>query len=479
MSDAVIAANRFGLGARADDPPITAPRRWLISQFDQFQPRPAAIAELPDSSTIATETAQYYAQIRQLQRAARQGGQSVDDSASTKSEAMAIRKMMRQQARAHYIPAVGARAQSALTTPAPFVERLVHFWANHFAVSVDKPGVVGWAGYFEFEAIRPHVLGNFRDMLFAVEQHAAMLFYLDQVVSIGPDSAVGRLVARRGRRKLGINENLGREAMELHTLGVRTGYSQADVTEFARALTGWTVAGIAQGPAARLAGVRDGKPGSFIFAGRLHEPGARTIMGKRYDQSGEQQAVSVFDDLIRNSATAHHIAFKLARHFAGDTPPPTLVARLEKAFVRSNGDLPTLYSALVEAPEAWVAKPLKFKTPWEWTISALRGLGAQNVPAKAVFGLQKQLGQPVWNPGSPAGYDDIAASWMGPDAIMRRVEAASRLAAQTRGSLDARTLAPKLIGVATGSDTERWIGRAASPDQALALMLISPEFMRR
>ena len=165
----------------------------------------------------------------------------------------------------------GARLSSALTTTSPFVERLVHFWANHFAVSADKLPVVGLAGLLEFEAIRPHVLGRFSDMLLAVEQHPAMLIYLDQAQSIGPDSQAGRFIAARQGKQRGLNENLAREIMELHTLGVRTGYSQADVTEFARALTGWTVSGLGRGPAARLLG--NAPPGQFEFAER--DPRAR------------------------------------------------------------------------------------------------------------------------------------------------------------------------------------------------------------
>ena len=189
------------------------------------------------------------------------------------------RQFARQQGRDSYMTAVGARAIAAFTTPAPFVERLVHFWANHFAVSADKVTVVGLSGLLEFEAIRPHVLGSFGAMLSAVERHPAMLLYLDQAQSVGPDSLFGAGVAARiarrpggGGGKVGLNENLAREIMELHTLGARTGYSQADVTEFARAMTGWTVAGLGRGPASRFTGA-DGAVGEFVFAGPLHQPG--------------------------------------------------------------------------------------------------------------------------------------------------------------------------------------------------------------
>lgn len=337
--------------------------------------------------------------------------------------------------------------------------------------------MVGLSGSLEFEAIRPHVLGRFADMLGAVERHPAMLLYLDQAVSIGPNSPVGQRIAARGKRKAGLNENLAREILELHTLGVRTGYSQADVTEFARALTGWTVSGIGRSPAGERAQA-DGPPGSFVFAANVHEPGERTILGKRYAPAGEAQAQAVLEDLAGSAATAQHLATKLARHFAGDAPPAAMVARLKAAYLESGGDLPSVYRAIVASPEAWVAAPLKFKSPWEWSVSCYRALGSKQVQPGAVVGLLNQLGQPVWKPGQPIGYDDVAASWAGPDAVMRRVEAAERLAARAPQT-DVRALAAELFPAAMTAATSQPNARAESPAQALALLLVSPEMMRR
>jgi uncharacterized protein (DUF1800 family) len=507
MVDASIALNRFGLGARSDEAPPAAPREWLVGQFKAFDPKPPVIAALPSTRVIATQLADYL----EAQRALRMqdgGGQkqaaqprspqaapampssatpdgamaqtppAMTDAETDKRDPVAqARNFARQQGRDFYAAAVTARAQTAVTSPAPFAERLVHFWANHFAVSIDKFQVVGLAGAFEFDAIRPHLLGNFRDMLFAVEQHPAMLLYLDQAQSVGPNSKVGSRANGAGRT-LGLNENLAREILELHTLGVRTGYGQADVTEFARALTGWTVAGLRRGPAARVAGV-EGDPGSFIFTDRLHEPGARTILGKLYPEGGVEQASAVLDDLARHPATAHHIATKLTRHFAGDDPPPAMVARLEAAFTRSGGDLPSVYRAIVESPECWAADPVKFKNPWEWSVSALRAVGARELPAAATVGLLNQLGQPVWRPGSPAGFDDIAASWAGPDALLRRVQAAERIVDRMHEPIDARARAAQLFPSTLSTATAEQIGRAESPGQGLALLLVAPEFMRR
>lgn len=474
MSEASIALNRFGMGARANEPAVAAPRRMLIDQMERFAALPAPLAAYPRTLVLAADMAEAYDAVQMQARAARRDGQNAD------AVTQEVRQAARQQGRDYYIQAVGVRAQAAVASDTPFIERLVHFWANHFAVSADKQVMVGLTGGFEFDAIRPHVLGRFSDMLHAVERHPAMLLYLDQAQSVGPNSPVGQRFAQRqqGPQRIGLNENLAREILELHTLGVRSVYTQADVTEFARAMTGWTVAGLGRGQGARLAQA-EGAPGGFAFAPRIHEPGKRTIIGKSYDQQGEKQASTVLDDLAVHPATAKHIATKLARHFAGDEPPASLVGKLETAFLKSGGDLPTVYRALIDAPEAWVSQPVKFKTPWEWSISTMRALGTQEVAAQAVIGLLTQLGQPVWRPGSPAGYNDIAASWAGPDAVMRRVEAAERFASRTRETIDGRTRAAQLFPDALSATTQQAIARAESPAQSIALLLVSPESLRR
>lgn len=503
MADSSIALHRFGLGARPDEPPPADPRRWLLDQMSRYQP---ALAAAPTSDMVAVRLRDYYDEQRSLLQQygpRRQLRQQQMKTAPAKAEAdlptpppmnalnpgtaqpaeasaldpfRAARRDTAQDMRAAYASAVAARTEAALTTPAPFVERLVHFWANHFAVSTDKLPLVGLAGPFEFEAIRPHILGRFADMLLAVERHPAMLLYLDQAVSIGPNSAFGQRAAQRpGGRRPGLNENLAREILELHTLGVRTGYSQSDVTEFARALTGWTVAGLGGGGG----GARQGTPGQFAFLPVRHEPGARTVLRRRYEQDGEAQARAILADLAASEATAIHICTKLARHFAGDDPSPALVARLKAAWLQSGGDLPVVYRALIAAPEAWTPQPAKFRTPWEWSIAAMRALGTRQVQGAQMIGLLNQLGQPVWKPGQPVGYDDVAASWAGPDAVMRRVEAAERFAARAPQTTDARALALALFPAALSPATTQALTRAESPAQALALLLVSPEMMRR
>ncbi|WP_395336403.1 DUF1800 domain-containing protein [Novosphingobium sp. BL-8H] len=486
-----IALNRFGLGARPDDAISGDPRHFLKQQFDRYDPAPTAFMQLPDAGALLKNYEAEQRAMRQAIRtqapdpmspgpmpptavtAAAMANPRLAAKAGRTPDQQAARKDFVQDVRGLYRQAAQARMASALSTEAPFVERLVHFWSNHFCVSADDPKVTALSGAFERDAIRPHVLGRFADMLFAVEQHPAMLIYLNQSQSIGPESPAAQRTAQKGGKQRGLNENLAREIMELHTLGVRSGYSQADVTEFARALTGWTVDGLYQ-QGAQAAGNSIG----FLFRPQTHEPGARAILGKTYPQRGVDQAHAALSDFARAPQTATHIATKLARHFAGDTPPPALVDRLAETFTRSDGDLKALYSTLIDSKEAWAPQPVKFKTPWEWTVSALRGLGQPDLGRVKVENIQQKLGQPIWKPGSPAGWDDIAASWAASDALMRRVEVAQGLAAQA-GAIDARALAPKLLPAALSSDTADQIGRAESPEVALALLLVSPDFLRR
>lgn len=476
MSTQYLAANRFGLGRRWDDPAIGDPRAWLTRQLGAFDPAPAAIAALPGRAAIAAA----YLGYREDRQAMRQEAADMPMSEEEKGMDPELRRLSRSEIRRHYVDAASARLANAVATPTPFPERLTQFWANHFAVSADKITMIGFAGNHEFEAIRPNIMGKFADLLIAAVRHPAMLLYLDQAQSFGPDSPVAQRVRRRQKQaKLGLNENLAREILELHTLGVRTGYTQADVTAFAKALTGLTVAGLGKGAGQRLMPA-DARPGDTVFIAQLHEPGAQTILGKRYDQPGARQGEAVLRDLAVHPATAAHIATKLARHFTGDTPPPALVERLTADFRQTGGDLPSLYRALIASPEPWAGAPTMFKSPWDWAVSTMRALKLpaigekQNVPA--IF---TQLGQPLWRPGSPAGYDDLVATWAGSAALMQRVELASRIAGRIGDRVDARKLAPLILADAMTPDIEQAIARADSPGQALAMLFASPVFLRR
>jgi uncharacterized protein (DUF1800 family) len=463
MNVSAIAVNRFGLGARAEDAAPSEPKRWLLDQLDQYQVKPASLANQPNTVSLIAE---YTMQQQEMRKA--------DDT-----EKKDMKRTLRREAKDIYQDAVSARVVVALTTSTPFMERLVHFWSNHFAVSIEKPALADLAGAFEFEAIRPNILGNFKDLLFAVERHPAMLIYLDQAKSIGPNSIAGRRSAQRQPdKKRGLNENLAREIMELHTLGVRSGYTQTDVTEFARALTGWSIAGMGKDKDLKTeTNVTDSS--GFVFRQMLHEPGIRNMMGKTYPQTGKAQAEVILTDLASSQATAIHLATKLARHFVGDNPPANLVDKLAQAYMASNGDLTKVYRALIEAPESWISTQAKFKTPCEWLISSLRALGKQNLDNIKIGQILNQLGQPTWKPGSPAGFDDVAATWAGPNALLRRVELAQRLVAPLGDKLDARVLGDKVLLGAISLQTKTAISRSESASTGLALLLVSPEFLRR
>lgn len=449
-----IALTRFGYGGKRGVPAPHDPQGWLAAQIAEYDPAPPALAGLENSADAIASFREY----RMSRQAARMDGEVPD------------RRDDRQSLRDMVLRAMNARLALAFETDAPFTERLVHFWANHFAVSTDKMAVAPLAGPFEAEAIRPNVMGSFGDLVLAVESHPAMLLFLDQATSIGPDSPLGRRIADRGRRKAGLNENLAREIMELHTLGVRSGYTQSDVTEFARALTGWTIEGVGRVP--------EGK-GRFVFFDRAHEPGSRMILGKTYAPAGEDQARAVIADLVARPATARFIATKLARHFVSDDPPAALVARLETAFTGSGGDLPTVYRALIDAPEAWTPQRTKFLTPFEWLVSTQRATGITGGRGGMAARMLTQLGQPLWRPGSPAGYPDLADSWAAPDALFRRIELAQQFALRSSDEFDARAEAENLFPGVLSDATRSALARAESSGQAAALLLSSPEAMWR
>ncbi|WP_017667904.1 DUF1800 domain-containing protein [Sandarakinorhabdus sp. AAP62] len=478
---AAIALNRFGLGARPGDAAPADPRGWLLGQIGRFDPRPAVIAGLPDAAAMTLQYRQNLAQLRRqgligggLIGARRPGEPEPRKGPEAESMSNQAQRERRQAFAQAYGGQVGARLAVSLASTTPFAERLVHFWANHFAISTDKLATATMGGPLEFEAIRPHIGGRFIDMLLAVTRHPGMQFYLDQAQSIGPNSLLGQAARRRNApRQPGLNENLAREILELHTLGAGN-YTQADVAGLARALTGWSIGGFVRRPLGEAA-----PDGQFVFQPNWHEPGSVIVAGRPYRQNGEAQALAILNDLALNPLTARRLAEKLARHFVADAPPPALVARMAAAYLASGGQLPALYKALIDAPEAWAAPLAKFKTPWDWLVSSLRALGRENVPPLQAIGALRELGQPTWRPGSPAGWEDDAARWAAPDALLRRVEVASRIAAPLAATIDARSLAPRILPGTLSPATAAAIARAESPVEGLALLLVAPEFLRR
>jgi uncharacterized protein (DUF1800 family) len=369
-------------------------------------------------------------------------------------------------ARDLYREEVLARLQKQADAGAGFVERLVAFWSNHFTISVAKgPLIRTSAGAFEREAIRPHVLGRFADMVKAVEQHPAMLFYLDNQRSMGPES---KATGKNG--KGGLNENLAREIMELHTLGVDGGYTQADVTSLARIITGWTFVG-RQG--------QGGEPGTFLFRPAWHEPGSQTLLGRTYAQPGIAQGEAALADLASHPATAKHIAVKLVRHFVADDPPPALVERLAKTFRDTEGDLAAVSLALLQDDEAWRAPLTKIRNPSEFLTAMNRAVGVMPQDPQPFLGALLAMGMVPWSPPGPNGFPETEAAWASPEAMKVRLDVSWRAAQRIKDTSQPIALLEGVAGAAASQDTREAVGRAESRQQALAILFMSPEFQRR
>jgi len=355
-----------------------------------------------------------------------------------------------------------ARLRVARKASIGFGERLVLFWTNHFTVGGADQAVHMIAGAFEREAIRPHLNGSFHDMLAAAESHPAMVRYLNNERSMGPNSVAGK------RQNKGLNENLAREILELHTVGVDGGYTQADVTAFARAITGWTVVP----PLAN-----DGEPGTFIFRPNMHEPGPQHVFGRDYAQSGVDQGRAVLADLAAHSKTAQHIAFKLVRHFISDTPPPAAVAAVAAAFEHSNGSLPAVHEALLRTDAAFNEPAQKLRPPVEFVLASIRALETDLEPPRYQR-VMHLLGQQPYMAPSPQGWSDDSKAWLAPDSIRTRLEFANLLS-QKVGGIRPVERAKGVLGPLLTEETQTTIERAETGEQALALLLMSPEFQRR
>jgi uncharacterized protein (DUF1800 family) len=455
---AVSATNRFGLGARPGEiAGLGEPRGWLLAQL-RATSQPSAFANLPTSLD-------YLQQDLALQQARRQAERDGDE----KPKDLA-RELGRGQVRE-----LTLRYQVAVASQASFVERMVRFWSNHFAVSVDKRVAAPYAAPMEREAIRPHVTGGFGDLLLAVETHPAMLRFLDNARSVGADSMAAQRARKRDPDKApGLNENLAREILELHTVGANSGYTQADVTELAKAITGWGV----PMPQDFSKGVASS---AFMFRANAHQAGARTVMGRRYAEGGMEQGKAVLADLAGHPATARHVSLKIARHLISDTPPPAVVDAMTRAWLKSGGDLAEVYAALIRHPAAWDAQARKFKTPDDYVVSALRAGGQlDDQRPQALATLLDRMGQPIFTPRSPAGFEDDAAQWSGPDALWKRVQSAQALTeAVPDALLDPLATAQAVFADTLDAETLKALKRAESPRDGLALLFASPAFQWR
>jgi uncharacterized protein (DUF1800 family) len=423
---------RFGLGRRADEPLPSDPAAWLLGQLrgpDQpnFDSPPTAAAGL--------------AAIRQTRMDRKAGIKPPPGEAPG-------RVMFREQA--------AAEMAYAVTTPTPFRERLVWFWTNHFTISLKRGEIAPLAAAFVEEAIRPHVTGRFQDMVLAVMRHPAMLMYLDNAGSFGPDSPVGQKTHR------GLNENLARECMELHTVSPAAGYTQADVTAFAKILTGWSVE-------------QNQDPPGFRYRPFAHEPGQQTVLGQTFPP-GEDGGVEALKFLANHPATHRYLATKLVRHFVADDPPPDAVKRIEGVLRDTHGNLYEASAALVRLDAAWQPGK-KLRTPMELVIASVRAL---DVPPDKIqiVGILGGLGQPLWSAPAPNGWPDRATDWAAPEAMLRRIDWASGFAGRI-GNRDVLELADDNLGPLLRADTIDAIRRAGSRRDAATLFLTSADFQRR
>ena len=473
--ETALALSRFGLGSNTDGvAAVTGDiRDKLKAEIEAGAPRPDH-ADLRSTPDLLAAVYQYEMDKKAERQLTNTRAASPADPGMGSPPMQAPPPVMKPGADLYnptkpaIIAEIDARFNGTMKAPQiGFNERMVMFWTNHFAVSVKKNQQVGAiAGAYEREAIRPNVFGRFYDMVLAVETPPAMLIYLDNVQSVGPDSMGARQNQKAGGK--GLNENLAREILELHTLGVGSGYSQADVTNFAKVITGWSVSRNAN----------KGTPGTFVFNERTHEPGPQTVLGKSYNQSGMDQGKAVLRDLCRHPATARHIAAKLARHFVADDPPPVLVKRLSEVFLKSDGDLAEVSRALVDAPESWSPRLVKMRSPLEFIAATVRATGVTLKP-NAITTALNAMGQPWWQPPGPNGFPDTVAAWASPESLATRMEFVNSIASQADRSIDPRTFAESRLGVLLDDHTREAVARAESQAQGLGLVFLSPEFMRR
>ncbi len=466
-----IALHRFGLGARPGDLEAVAddPRGRVAADLDGGVMRPEGMASLAELVTYKMRWEMYLASTTARPAAMTGTNMPAPAAAGTGAQPSSPRLppgVFRLPEGRFYDKEVEARLTLLQRPTVGLTERLVWFWSNHFAVGIAKSG---WlritAGAFEREVVRPHVLGRFADMLKASTRHFAMLTYLDNNNSTGPHSAAARSLAGGGR--VGLNENLAREILELHTLGVDGGYGQRDVENLARMLTGWTTGDARRGAV----------PGSFTFDAAAHEPGTKELLGRTYREAGAQEALDALDDLARRPATARFVAFKLCRHFIADQPPEPLVQSLAETYKRTDGDLGAVSRALVTSDLAW-GEMVKLRTPQEFLCAALRATGVP-LSAEGFTLILRSLANRVWDVPGPNGFPDIEAAWLSPANFRARFEAASAVAEHERTDRDIGELAAAILGPGLTRETSEGLRRAPDRREAIAVLLLSPEFQRR
>jgi uncharacterized protein (DUF1800 family) len=420
---------RFGLGRRGYEPLPADPAAWLREQI--MRPDPSVF---PGVSTTSQCLATWRLDTQQ----------PVPPGVPTRVNQLLASEKIQQM-------------NNALVSTAPFRERLVWFWTNHFAISLNRLECLPVAGAYIREAIRPHVTGRFADMVLAVMRHPAMLMYLDNWSSVGPASAVGRATGR------GLNENLARECLELHTVSPASGYTQADVTSFANLITGWTI------------DFSRADPG-FAFNKAAHEPGAKAVLGRTFPE-GEQGGVEALAFFADHPSCHTFLATKLVRHFVADSPPPDAVAKIAGVLRQTHGNLGAASLALIDLPGAW-APLTKLRSPLDYIVACARAVEATPVTTALAAEMMDGLGQPLWTPPLPNGWPDQADAWAGPEALLRRAELANKIAGR-HPDPDPAAVADACLGPYLRAETLQAVRFAGSRRAAMTLLMASPEFLRR
>jgi len=469
-----IAMNRFSYGADKSSvkmlnksKSLSSAQSWLLQQLKPYKMPPASW----DSAKAINGYFHFKTQEKQAKAAIDKQPQMMDDEANSM-----LMQNYKKTRRAYVDSAKELAQQTALAninSQQPLQARLLDFFSNHFSVSRANLPITLLAPTLEVEAIAPNLSEHFSDMLQAVTQHPAMLLYLNNERSTGPNSKIAERQRKKKQDKTkGLNENLAREILELHTLGVGSGYTQDDVIELAKAITGWSV-GLLQ---------RKEAPG-FYFRQYANEPGARTVLGRSYKTStGNRQGLAILKDLAEHPATAKHLSAKLAAHFISDKPSPDLVDSMQAAWLETKGHIPSVIKALIQHPDSWKITAQKLKTPREFVVSACRACGVSK-PSPNLYNTLEVLGHGLFNSGSPAGYPDDQEAWLGASALNSRIEWANHFASvvtKRKGDNgEPIELANFALGPLLSANTLEYLKGAESKQQALTLLLMSPDFQRR
>lgn len=452
-----IALNRFGLGMNADDIANTggSPRDWIKAQINSKFLTPEALTSMPSAANVMRD---YYS----MRYATKAGSDK--------------RRQANQLRKKDFNAAAMARMMYKVTTPSPVSERFTQFWANHFTVSRTR-GQIGYAiPAYETEAIRPHIFSKFENLLIAAVTHPVMLIYLDNIQSIGPNSKRGR------KREKDLNENLAREVLELHTLGVNGGYSQEDIIEFAKILTGWSVRKFRNGRDPN--GGQQTKRGEVSFTYANHEPGPKTVLGRTYPGDGPKDLVKALRAIAVHPSTAKHIAGKLARHFISDTPDPADIDALADVYMKTGGDLGKVSLALVDLDSVWAQPMPKLKQPEDLVLAVLRADPSNKKITRKIRQAKldqslKAMGQDLFRAPSPAGWPEETDRWLSPESLVHRIEWVRAYASKMSPTVNPDDLFEATIATVADAATKRTIRGAPSREDAIALIFSSSAFQRR